>query len=283
MYGLWKRAKGGKGQVALLCGEAGIGKSRISKTLLDRIADDAHVTIRLQCSPYHTNSPFYPIITQHEHAAHFQRLDPPEVKLEKLEALLSQIGPEIVADAPLYAALLSIPTDGRYPALELTPRRQKDLTIEALTRQVLTLARTKPVLFVIEDAHWIDPSTLEATNRFIEAVKTAPVFLLFTFRPEFFPPWLDQPHVTMIQINRLGRDKASAMIRDLAGGKELPAEVFEPIISKTDGVPLFVEELTKMVLESGLLRDAGDRYITVGPLPRSRHSDHAARFIDGAS
>jgi class 3 adenylate cyclase/predicted ATPase len=267
LYGLWKRAEGGKGQVALLCGEAGIGKSRISKTLLDRIADDANVTIRLQCSPHHTNSPFYPIITQHEHAARFQRLDPPEVKLQKLEALLSQIGPEILADAPLYAALLSIATDGRYPALDLTPRRQKDLTIEAVTRQVLTLARTKPVLFVIEDAHWIDPSTLEGTNRFIEGVKTAPVLLLITFRPEFFPPWLDQPHVTMIQVNRLGRDQASAMIRDVAGCKELPPEVFEPIINKTDGVPLFVEELTKMVLESGLLRDAGDRYITVGPLP----------------
>jgi predicted ATPase len=222
-----------------LC-EAGIGKSRISKTLLDRI-DDAHAKIRLQCSPHHTNSPFYPIVTQHEHAAHFQPLDPPEVKLKKLETLLSRIGSEIVADVPLYAALLSIPTNGRYPPLDLTPRRQKDFTIEALTRQVLTLARTKPVLFVIEDAHWIDPSTLEATNRFVEAVKTAPVLLLITFRPEFFPPWLDQPHVTMIQLNRLGRDQASAMVWDVAGGKGLPAEVLEPIISKTDGVPLFVE------------------------------------------
>ncbi len=268
LYGLWKRAKGGKGQVVLLCGEAGIGKSRISETLLDRIANDAHVTIRLQCSPYHTNSPFFPIITQHEHAAHFQQLDAPEVKLDKLEALLSQIGPEILADAPLYAALLSIPTDGRYPALELTSRRQKDLTIEALIRQVLTLARTKPVLFVIEDAHWIDPSTLEGANRLIEAAKTAPVLLLVTYRPEFFPPWLDQKHVTLIQLNRLERDKASAMVRDVSGGKELPAEVLEQIISKTDGVPLFVEELTKMVLESGLLRDAGDIYISVGPLPR---------------
>src|SRR2546429_1860856 len=247
LHGLWKRLKVGKGQVALLSGEAGIGKSRISNALLDRIANDAHVAIRLQCSPYHTNSPFYPIITRHEHAAHFQLLDPPEVKLDKLEALLSQIAPEIVADAPLYAAFLSIPTDGRYPALDLTPRRQKDLTIEALTRQVLTLARTKPVLFIIEDAHWIDPSTLEATNRFIEAVKPAPVFLLIPFRPDFFPPWLDQPHVTMIQIDRLGRDKASAMIRDLAGGKGLPNEMLEPIISETDGVPLFVEELTKLV------------------------------------
>ena len=268
LYGLWKRAKGGKGQVVLLCGEAGIGKSRISETLLDRIAKDAHVTIRLQCSPYHTNSPFFPIITQHEHAAHFQQLDAPELKFDKLEALLSQIGPEILADAPLYAALLSIPTDGRYPALELTSRRQKDLTIEALIRQVLTLARTKPVLFVIEDAHWIDPSTLEGANRLIEAAKTAPVLLLVTFRPEFFPPWLDQKHVTTIQLNRLERDKASTMVRDVSGGKEFPAEVLEQIISKTDGIPLFVEELTKMVLESGLLRDAGDRYIAVGPMPR---------------
>jgi class 3 adenylate cyclase/predicted ATPase len=267
LYDLWKRTKAGKGQVALLSGEAGIGKSRISKRLLDRIAGDANVTIRLQCSPYHNNSPFYPIITQHEHAAHLARLDSPEVKLKKLEALLSRIGSEVLADAPLYAALLSIPTEGRYPALDLTPRRQKDLTIEALRRQVVTLARTKPVLLIIEDGHWIDPSTLEATTRFIEAIKTAPVFLLITFRPEFFPPWLDQPHVTMIHIDRLGRDKATAMIRDLGGGKELPAEVFEAIVGKTDGVPLFIEELTKMVLESGLLRNAGDRYITVGPLP----------------
>jgi class 3 adenylate cyclase/predicted ATPase len=267
LYDLWKRTKAGKGQVALLSGEAGIGKSRITKTLLDRIARDANVTIRLQCSPYHNNSPFYPIITQHEHAAHLGRLDSPEVKLEKLEALLSRIGSEVLADAPLYAALLSIPTDGRYPALDLTPRRQKDLTIDALSRQVLTFARTNPVLFIIEDAHWIDPSTLEATTRFMEAIKTAPVFLLITFRPEFFPPWLDQSNVTMIYIDRLGRDKATAMIHDLAGGKELPAEVFEAIVSKTDGVPLFVEELTKMVLESGLLQNVGDRYITVGPLP----------------
>ena len=164
LLGLWKRAKGGRSQVALLCGEAGIGKSRMCETLLDQIAGDAPVTIRLQCSPYHTNSPFYPVITQHEHAARFKRLDPPEVKLVKLEALLSKAGQEIVADAPLYAALLSIPTNGRYPALDLTPRRQKHLTIEALTRQVLGLARTKPVLLVIEDAHWIDPSTLEGTN-----------------------------------------------------------------------------------------------------------------------
>ena len=268
LYGLWRKAESGKGQVVLLCGEAGIGKSRISKALLDQIANDPHVTIRLQCSPYHTNTPFYPVITQHEHSARFQQLDTPEIKLKKLETLLSEIGPEVLADAPLFAALLSIPTYGRYPTLELTSRRQKDLTIEALTRQVLALAHSKPVLFVIEDAHWIDPSTLEGTNRVIEAVKTAPVLLLITFRPEFFPPWLEQDHMTTIQLNRLERDKASTMVRDISSGKELPSEVLEQIISKTDGIPLFVEELTKMVLESGLLRDAGDSYVTVGPLPR---------------
>src|SRR5262249_42002442 len=157
--------------------------------------------------------------------------DPPEVKLEKLEALLSQIGSDIAADAPLYAALLSIPTHGRYPALDLTPRRQKDLTIEALTRQVQTLARTKPVLFVIEDAHWIDPPTWKARDGFTKPSRPPRVSSFCTSGPDFSPPWLDQPHVTMIQIDRLARDKASAMIRDLAGGKELPTEVLEPIIS----------------------------------------------------
>ena len=283
LYGLWKRAKGGKGQVALLCGEAGIGKSRISKTLLDRIAGDPHVTIRLQCSPYHTNSPFYPIITQHEHAAHFQRLDPPEVKLEKLEALLSQIGPEIVADAPLYAALLSIPTDGRYPALDLTPRRQKDLTIEALTRQVLTLARTKPVLFVIEDAHWIDPSTLEGTNRFIEAVKTAPVLLLITFRPEFFPPWLDQPHVTMIQhqstwARQSQRDNPGCRRRQGIASRSVRADHQQdrwgsPVCRGTH------QDGAGVRAAPGCRRSLHHRR----PAAASRHSDHTARFIDGAS
>jgi predicted ATPase len=163
--------------------------------------------------------------------------------------------------------LLSIPTGGRYPALDLTPPQQKDLTIGALIRQLLGLARTQPVLFVVEDVHWIDPTTLDLINRSIEAVDTGPVHFVITFRPEFFPPWLDQSHVTMLRLDRLARDHARAMIVNVTGGKELPAEVYEQIISKTDGVPLFVEELTKAVLESGLLQDAGDRYVTVGPLP----------------
>src|SRR5262249_21398494 len=155
----------------------------------------------LQCSPYHNNSPFYPIIAQHEQAAHLRAADSPQVKLEKLEALLSRIGPDILADTPLYAALLSISTQGRYPPLEMTARRQQDLTIAAPTRQFLSLARKKPLLFLIEDAHWIDPPSLEATNRFIEAIKPARVLLLIPFRPEFFPPWLDRAHVTMIEID----------------------------------------------------------------------------------
>ncbi len=267
LLGLWKGAKDGKGQIALLCGEPGIGKSRISKVLEDAIAEDPHITIRYQCSPHHTNSPFYPVISQLEHAARFERTDTLEVKLNKLEALLSKAGPTTLSDVGLYAALLSIPTSGRYPALDVAPQRQKDLTIDALIRQLFGLARMQPVLFVIEDLHWIDPTTLELINRTIEPLKTAAVLFLITYRPEFLPPWLDQSHSTMLRLEHLAREQAGAMVIDLTGGKELPAEVYEEILSKTDGVPLFVEELTKAVLESGRLQDAGDRYALVGTLP----------------
>ena len=263
----WQKAKRGAGQVVLLCGEPGIGKSRISNTLLNSIAEEPHIKIRYQCSPHHTNSPFFPVINQLERAARFEWGDLPNTKLDKLETVLSQAGDPSLADAPLYAALLSIPSDARYPALKDTPQRQKELTIEALTRHLLGLARSRPVLFLIEDVHWIDATTFEAISRSISSIKTAPVLLLITFRPEFMPPWLDQSHVTMPQLNRLRREEVGAMIIDVAGGKELPPEVYNEIISRTDGVPLFVEELTKTVLESGQLRAAGDRYIAIAPLP----------------
>ena len=267
LLGLWKRANDGKGQIALLCGEPGIGKSRISNVVEDSIAEDPHITIRYQCSPHHTNRPFYPDNHQLERAARFERTDTPEIKLDKLEALLSKAGQTTLSDAGLYAALLSIPTSGRYPALDLAPQRQKDLTIDALIRQLFGLARIQPVLFLIEDVHWIDPTTLELINRTIEPLKAASVLFLVTYRPEFLPPWLDQSHSTMLRLDRLAPEQAGAMVIDLTGGKELPAEVYEEILSKTDGVPLFVEELTKTVLESGMLQDAGDRYALVGPLP----------------
>jgi class 3 adenylate cyclase/DNA-binding response OmpR family regulator len=259
---LWERVKSGKGQVVLLCGEAGIGKSRVCRAWLDRIADEPHITLRNQCSAYHTNSPFYPVINQLEHAARFEREDSPDVKLKKLETLLSQAGAAALVDTPLFAAMLSIPTDGFYSSPILPPQRQRVLTIAALLRQILGLALTRPVVLEVADAHWMDSSTLELLDRCIASIKTARVLVVCTFRPEFFPHWLDESHVTMLRLDRLSREQTGLIISDVAGGKELPCKVQEQIMSKADGVPLFAEELTKAVLESGLLRDAGDRYVT---------------------
>jgi len=262
---LWERTKGGKGQVALLCGEAGVGKSRVYEDWLDRITDEPHITIRYQCSPHHTNSPFYPVINQLEHAARLDREDSPDVKLRKLEALLSQTGAATLAHIPFLAALLSIPTDGFCCLRDLTPQRQRDLTIAALVRHVLDLAITQPVVIALSDAHWIDSSTLELFTRCIASIKTARVFILVNFRPEFFPHWLDGSHVTMLRLNRLPREQTEAIILDVAEHKELPPELHEQIIRKADGIPLFAEELTKSLLESGWLQDTGERYVTVGP------------------
>src|SRR5262249_12747172 len=267
MSTLWERTKGGKGQVALLCGEAGIGKSRVIETWLDRIADEPQIIIRYQCSSHHTNSPFYPIINQLEHAAHFGREDPSEVKLRKLEAALSPAGAATLADTPFYAALLSIPPDGSYSSPVVTPQRQRDLTLPALVRQILGLSVTRPVVIEVADAHWIDSSTLELLNRCIASIKAARVFVLISFRPEFFPHWLDESYVTMLRLDRLAREEIGMIVFDIGGSKELPRGLHEQIINKADGVPLFAEELTKTVLESGLLQDAGDHYTTMGPLP----------------
>jgi predicted ATPase len=213
----------------------------------------------------------------------FEQDDSSELKLEKLEVALSRAGQAILADAPLYAALLSIPSSGRYPTLELTPQRQKELTISALIRQLLSLAASQPVLFILEDAHWIDATTMELIDRTIESITTAPVLVVITFRPDFSPPSLDQPHVTMLRLERLGRDQVGKMITDISGSKNLPSEVSELIVSKTDGVPLFVEEMTKAILESGLLKDTGDRYIMPAPLsapaiPATLHDSLMARL-----
>lgn len=266
MLALWERVKAGNGQVALLCGEAGIGKSRACEVFLERIITDAHVRIRYQCALHHANSPFYPIIDQLERTANFEPGDAPDLKLDKLGAALSSMGASTLADIRSCAALLSIPTaviSGPAPA----PQRQKDLTISALIRQILALSQGLPVVIELADAHWADSSTLELFSRIIASIRTAPVFLLMSFRPEFVPQWLDEPHVTMLRLDRLGREQTEAIILDVAGQKALPPEMSIQIIGKTDGVPLFVEELTKSVLESGLLHDAGDRLVTSGPLP----------------
>jgi DNA-binding response OmpR family regulator/class 3 adenylate cyclase/predicted ATPase len=263
---LWDRAKSGEGQVGHLSGDAGIGKSHLSEAFLGHIAKEPHATIRYQCSPQHLNSPFFPVISQLEHVLGLEPMDAPEIKLKKLEAALSPTLGATQDDISLYAALLSIATPAREPSSTATPQRIRDLTIAALTRYFLNLANKRPLVIVLADAHWIDSSTLELINRTISLIKTTPVFLMIEFRPEFIPQ-VGEPHVTTLQLGPLGREQSRTIISEVTGGKELPPEVEERIIDKTDGVPLFVEELTKTVLESELLEDIGEQYVAAGPLP----------------
>jgi predicted ATPase/DNA-binding response OmpR family regulator/class 3 adenylate cyclase len=267
LLALWDRAKSGKGQVALVCGEAGMGKSHLCEAFLGRIAEEPHATIRYQCSPQHFHSPFFPVISRLEHTLGFEAKDTPQIKLKKLEVALSPIVGATQDDISLYATLLSTATTAPRPSPSATPQREKDLTIAALTRYLLNLADKRPLVIVVADAHWIDSSTLELINRTIPLLKAAPILLVIKFRPEFIPRWPDEPHVSTLQLGPLGREQSRTIISEVTGGKELPPEVEKQIIDKTDGVPLFVEELTKTVLESELLEDAGDQYVAAGPLP----------------
>jgi len=263
----WARAKDGDGQVVLLAGEAGIGKSRLARTLRERLANQGYMPLSHYCSPYHTNSALYPVIGLLERAAGFEREDQPPVRLAKLEALLA-LGSEYLGEVvPPMAALLEVPIGENYPPLNLTPERQKQRTLEVLVDQVAGLAAKQPVLAIYEDVHWIDPTTLEALGLLIERVQQLPVLVLITYRPEFTPPWSGHAHVVQLSLARLTRGHGAALIERISGGKPLPAAVLDQILAKTDGVPLFVEELTKTVLESGLLADAGDRYELSAPLP----------------
>ena len=218
------------------------------------------------------------MIEQLERAAGFARDDPPEARLDKLEALLARGTDRPEQAVPLIAALLGLPTEDRYPALELTPQRQKQLTLEALVEQLEGLAAAQPVLLAYEDVHWSDPTTQELLGLTIERVQRLPVLLLITFRPEFSPPWPAQPHVSALALSRLGRREGAALVERVVRDKPLPDEVAAQIVAKTDGVPLFVEELTKTVLESGLLKDAGDHYELAGPLPPLAHPRDPARL-----
>ena len=262
----WEQTKATEGQSVLLCGEPGVGKSRILQVLRERIAPEPHTRLRFQCSPFHSNSAFHPIIEQFERAAEFSRDDSPDEKLDKMEVLLGAAGDNVPAVAPLFAAMLSLPI-GRYASVRLSPQQRQDHTIEALVAQVLGLARTQPVLFLFEDAHWADPTTLEMLDRLVNRIESACVLIVVTYRPGFLPAWVGQPRVAALTLARLSRREAASLAEKVTGGKVLPPEVLDQIVAKTDGVPLFVEELTKAVLESGLLRDCGDRYELDGPLP----------------
>ncbi|MDP6350619.1 MAG: adenylate/guanylate cyclase domain-containing protein [Alphaproteobacteria bacterium] len=257
----WDQAKDGEGQVVVLSGEAGIGKSRVTQVLRERLADDTHTRLRYQCSPYYMNSAFYPVIAQLERAAGFARDDDADAKLDKMEALLGQSA----THTALFAALLSLPIE-RYPALVLSPQKQKENTIAALADQVAGLAASQPVLMIFEDAHWIDPTTLETIGAVIAAIRDHPVLLVITSRPEFESPWTGHGHVTSLTLGRLGRKLGAAMVAKVIGGKALPEEVLDHIVAKTDGVPLFVEELTKTVIESEIVREGDDAYELTGPL-----------------
>ncbi len=246
----WARAKTGEGQVVLLSGEAGIGKSRLSAALMERLTAEPHRRLRYFCSPQHTDSAFYPIIGQFERAAGFAHGDTPPTKLDKLDALLAQTSTSR-QDAALLAEMLSLPDDGRYPALELVPEQRRQKTLAALGLQLETLARSSPVLMIFEDAHWADPTSLEAFGRMVDRIASLRVLMIVTFRPEFEAPWVGQPHVTALALNRLGHREVGNMIDRVIGNKLLPANIRKDIIERTDGIPLFVEEMTKAVLEAG--------------------------------
>jgi class 3 adenylate cyclase/predicted ATPase len=245
----WSKAKTGEGQVVLLSGEPGIGKSRLTAALLERLAAEPHTRLRNFCSPQHTDSALYPIISQMERAAGFTHDDSAQAKLDKLDALLARsFTPR--QDAALLADMLSLPKDGRYPTLELDPQQRRQKTLEALTAQLEALAQAKPVLMVFEDVHWIDPTSLEAVGRTLDRLRTLGVLLIVTYRPEFEPPWIGRPYVTALTLNRLGEREITAMIDRVTGNKALPRSIRQDIIERTDGVPLFVEEMTKAVLEA---------------------------------
>jgi class 3 adenylate cyclase/energy-coupling factor transporter ATP-binding protein EcfA2 len=263
----WQRAKHGEGQVVLLCGEPGIGKSRLVRALRECIAAESYLLHSYQCSPYHTNTAFYPIAANFARTAGLEHNDSVDDKLDKLEALVARVPADIGETTPLFAATLEIPTGERYALLDLSPKQQREKTLDALTNGVVRQARLQPMLFIAEDLHWVDPTSLECTTRIIERIRSERVLMVLTYRPEFVPPWTADGHVALITLNRLSRSHGASMVERLTGGKHLPDEIRDAIIDKTDGVPLFVEELTKTLLESRLLRESNDRYELDGPLP----------------
>jgi class 3 adenylate cyclase len=262
----WEQTKEGLGQVVLLSGEAGIGKSALVQALRAHVRAEGMPRLAFRCSPYHQNSALYPIITHIEHLLRWQRDDTPATKLDKLEHGLQGYGLPLEEVVPLLAALLSVPLQGRYPALTLSPQQQKQQTLDTLVAWLVAEAERQPVLVAWEDLHWADPTTLEALGLLVDQAPTVPMLHVLTFRPQFSAPWPNRSHMTPITLNRLERPQVEALIARLARGKALPAEVVEHIVARTDGVPLYVEELTKMLLASELLQEGVDHYTLTGPL-----------------
>jgi class 3 adenylate cyclase/predicted ATPase len=273
----WAHAKAGSGRVVLVSAEPGVGKSRLAEALAERIADEPHVRLRYFCSSHHEDSALYPVIAQMERAAGFAHTDEPATRLAKLQALLAATVPPI-EDVVLIADLHALPSGDLAPPLDLTPQRKKDKTFEALLRQVEGLSRKQPVLMIFDDLHWIDPSSREWLDRVTEQVADRPVLLLAMFRPEFQPPWIGQPHVTLLTLARLDRRDTAAMVANVAGNATLPPEIVAEIAERTDGVPLFIEELTKAVLESGPQGAAALSAVPHPSVPVTLHASLMARL-----
>jgi predicted ATPase/class 3 adenylate cyclase len=283
LVGRWQRALSGEGQVALLSGEAGIGKSRVLATLRERIGKQPHLVLRYQCSPHHVNDAFHPVIGQIWHAAEFVSGEPASSRLDKLEKMIESTGLLSRDIAPVLASLLSLPTGQRYPALDLAPSELKERMMTALLGMTVGAAKQTPLLMIVEDAHWIDPTSLDLTSRLVELMRPLPILLVMTLRPEFSAPWIGRDNVAVIPLNRLERDQAAKMIDRMTSGGKLPADVLDQIVEKTDGVPLFIEELTKSVLESGLVHEENGAYVldtalTPLAIPSTLHDSLTARL-----
>jgi class 3 adenylate cyclase/tetratricopeptide (TPR) repeat protein len=260
----WRDARAGDGQVVLIGGQPGIGKSRLTQGLREEIAG-SHAALHHQCSPYHLNSPLHPFIEQFELSAGFARDDEPGKRLEKMEAALASSGESTKNSAPLFAALLSLPTD-RYQGLNLSPQKRKEKTLEALVGRVEALAARSPVLMVVEDIHWIDPTSQELLDLLVPKVHHLPVLMVMTYRPELVPSWSGQPAVTTLALHRLDRSAAAQLVSTVTEDRTLPPDVLDEILARTDGVPLFVDELTRSVIESGQLIEEGGHYTLKNPL-----------------
>jgi class 3 adenylate cyclase len=279
----WEQAKAGEGRAVLLSGEPGVGKSRITQALLERLAHEPNARLRYFCSPHHQDSALYPVITQLKRAAGIRRNDSDEQRLIKLEAVLARSTDDLGECVPLFAELLSIPIGDRYPPLELTPQSRKEKTLHAQLALAGGLAAQQPVMMIFEDVHWSDPTTRALLDILVDRISGLRVLLIATFRPEFAPPWGNHPNVDQLSLCRLPPEHCAKMIGHLTGGKALPKDIAAQILDRTDGVPLFVEELTKTILESGLVREAGKAYIATGlvsrtAIPTTLHASLLARL-----
>jgi class 3 adenylate cyclase/predicted ATPase len=262
----WDRARSGEGQVVLVSGEAGIGKSRILREFISRLGGQDHRILRYQCSAHEVNAAFQPVIAEIETTAGFQPDDPATTRRDKLDRHLAAAFGKAGEAAPLIAGLLSLPLEG-YPPLDMAPQRRKQHTVMALVDRISMLSRKQPVVMMVEDIHWIDASSMEILDTLVERVQDLPVLAVMAYRPEFVPQWDGHGHVTVLSLNRLGRGGGRAIAERITGGKVLPDEVLSRILEQTDGIPLFVEELTKTVLEAGFMEEQADRFVLSGPLP----------------